>query len=583
MRGKRPGWRLALRMLLPHWIPMVAGSLFGLITAASTVGLLALSGWFLSATAFAGLSAAAAMAFNYFLPGAGLRFFAVSRTLGRYADRVISHDATFRLLESLRTWFYSRLEPLAPARLMQYRSGDLLNRIVADIDALDNLYLRVLSPTATAMLLSFFLLVFLLFFDRPAGVIAFAGLLAAGLAVPLVAGGLGARVGRRIAEQLAVFRMQIVEGVQGLSELLVFGGQGRYLEALQRRDRELLRLQLQMSVIRGLSTALITAISGTAVVLVLYRGAGLVNRGELHGADLALVALAVMASFEAVTPLPSAYQFLGRTRHAGKRLLEVVDPDPAVVYPARSAAEPRHCGVSFEQVVFGYRSGAPPVLDGIHFTVAGGERVAVLGATGAGKSTLAHLLVRFWDPHAGRIRLGGQDIRSFSEADLRGRISVVSQQAHIFNASIRDNLRIARPRADDAQLWEALAAVQLDAFVRSLPAGLDTWTGESGRLISGGQARRLSVARAFLHAAPVWVLDEPTEGLDRETERRLMNTLLTLTAGRTVLLITHRLADLDRMDRILILERGRIVEDGTHEQLLRLGGRYAGIRARLTV
>ena len=582
MSGRRPGWRFALRLVLPHWLSMGAGTFFGFITITSTVGLLALSGWFLSATAFAGLSVSTALTFNFFLPGAGVRFFAISRTLCRYADRVISHDATFRLLETLRTWFYTRLEPLAPARLMQFRSGDLLNRIVADIDALDNIYLRVLSPTATAMLLSFTVLVFLFFFDPLSGIIAFGSLLIAGSAVPALAVVLGAAIGRKIANRISALRTQVVEGTQGLAELLVFGRQNRFLKDLAQVNRDLLGLQLKMSVIRGFSAALITVIAGLATTAILFRGAGLVNSGDLHGASLAMIAMAVLVSFESVMPLPSAYQFLGRTRQAGRRLLEIVDTAPTVVYPARSTADLRQYDLEFEKVGFRYHRDSPPVLSDMDLHVCDGERIAILGPTGVGKSTLVNLLARFWDPQSGQIRLGGVDIRQFSEKDLRRSISVVSQQAHIFNASIRDNLRIARPHAEEAQLWDALNAVQLAEFVRQLPEGLDNWTGESGKLISGGQARRLAVARAVLQDAPVWVLDEPTEGLDRQTERALIDTLLQLTAGKTVLLITHRLADLKQMDRILIMEQGRIIEKGTHEELLGMKGRYAGLCARLT-
>jgi ATP-binding cassette subfamily C protein CydC len=572
-----------IRMILPHWKTAAAGMIFGLITITSTVGLLALSGWFLSATAFAGLTAATAGMFNYFFPSVGVRIFAISRTLCRYVERIISHEATFRLLESLRTWFYRQLEPLAPARLMRYRSGDILNRIIADIDALDNLYLRVVSPTVVAVLLAVIVLAFLWFFDPFLAIVIFTCLLGAGFSVPAAAGALGAEAGRKLAGHTAALRIQIVEGIQGLSELLVFGRQRDYLDRIRQENRQLLKVQYHMSRVRGFSAAMIIIVSGFAVVAALYRGAFLVNVGELHGANLALVALTVLVAFDALMPLPSAYQFLGRTREAGRRMLEIVDAQPDVWFPDRSNVQPQQFNLTFEGVSFRYRSQDPPAVDGVDFAVKHAERVAILGQTGAGKSTLAHLLVRFWDPEDGRIRLGGEDIRNFCEADIRRFITVVSQQAHMFSASIRDNLALGRPGADDEVLWEALKAAELSKFVKTLPQGLDTWIGESGKLVSGGQARRLAVARAILHDAPLWVLDEPTEGLDRTVEQRVMQTLFKITRDRTVLLITHRLVALDRVDRILILEKGRIVEQGTHAQLLQRDTRYAAMRARLNI
>jgi ATP-binding cassette subfamily C protein CydC len=570
-----------IRMILPHWKQAAAGTLFGLITIAATVGLLALSGWFLAATAFAGLTAATAGMFNYFLPSVGVRIFAIARTLCRYAERIISHEATFRLLESLRSWFYRQLEPLAPARLMQYRSGDILNRIIADIDALDNLYLRVVSPTIVAILLAFITLGFLWFFDPFLAIVTFTCLLGAGFSVPAVAGALGAEAGRKLAGHTATLRIQIVEGIQGLSELLVFGRQRDYLDRIRQENRELLKVQRHMSRVRGFSSAIITIVAGFAVIAALYRGAFLVNVGELYGANLALVALTVLVAFDAVMPLPSAYQYLGRTREAGRRMLEIVDAQPVVWFPARSTAQPRQFDLAFDGVSFRYRSEDPPAVADVDFTVKHGERVAILGETGAGKSTLAHLLVRFWDPDDGCISLGGEDIRNFSEADIRRFTTVVSQQAHMFSASIRDNLLLGRPGADEEELWSALKAAELLEFVQTLPRGLDTWIGEAGKLISGGQARRLAVARAILHDAPLWLLDEPTEGLDRSAEQRVMQTLFEITRDRTLLLITHRLVALDRVDRILILEKGRIVEQGTHAQLLEGDTRYSALQARI--
>jgi ATP-binding cassette subfamily C protein CydC len=287
--------------------------------------------------------------------------------------------------------------------------------------------------------------------------------------------------------------------------------------------------------------------------------------------------LAVLAAFEAVAPLPAAFQYLGRTREAGRRLLEVVESPPAVVFPPDGAPPPARWDVAFEGVGFAYPPQGPPVLTDVSFSVPQGARLAVLGPTGAGKSTLGHLLVRFWDPSTGCIRLGGRDLRHLPEVHLRRSIAVVAQQPHLFNASIRENLHLAAPDAPEAHLWEALAAAELADFVRGLPWGLDTWVGEGGGLISGGQARRLALARAVLQAAPVWLLDEPTEGLDRATETRLLERVLGLTQGRTVLLITHRPTALAKMDAVVVLENGRVVEQGAPGELARRTSRFAAL------
>ncbi len=581
MVERAPVLRPFMRLLTGHWKPMAAGTLFSLITLASSVGLLALSGWFLSAAAHAGLTTAAAQLFNYFFPSIGLRIFAISRTAARYIERIVSHDATFRMLEGLRVWFYTRIEPLAPARLMQFRSGDILSRIVADIDALDNLYLRVLSPTLAAFGLAVILTIFLYLYAPPIALATLGFMFVAGFVLPAAAGAMGASDGRKLAHLTAQLRMQIVEGVQGLPELLVYGRSGVYLNQLRRDNRALLAVQRHMSHIRGICAAGVIILAGMAALTALYHGAALVNRGFLQGANLAMMTLAVLAAFDAVMPLPPAYQYLGRTREAARRLLDVVGIVPEVSFPERSVGSPTRFDIAFDRVSFRYADSGPFAIKDVDFRAPAGQRFAVIGPTGAGKSTLAHLVVRFWDPSSGTITIGSKDIRGFSESDLRRSVSLVSQQAHLFSASVRENLLIGRPGADDADLWQALDSVRLGDFVRSLPRGLDTWVGESGRLISGGQAMRLAVARAILRDAPIWVLDEPTEGLDGVTERHILETLFDVTRGKTVLLITHRLVNLDRMDRILIMENGRIIEQGTHADLLKGRTRYTSLRARI--
>jgi ATP-binding cassette subfamily C protein CydC len=565
-----------------HCGRLALGTLAGLAAAGAAVGLMALSGWFIAAAAVAGLAPATAVLFNFFLPSIGVRLFAILRTAARYAERVCTHEATFRILESLRVWFYRRIEPLAPAGLWRFRSGDILNRIVSDIEALDNLYLRVLSPAAVALLASLLVCSLLAAFDG--GIAATSGLLLAltGLGVSAAAARVGESAGCAIAARSAELRVRLVEGLQGLAEITLFGAVAEHLDRTDQSQSDLIAAERRMAFIQGGATAAVSLLCGAAVLTALYVGSGLALGGRLSGAALVLIVLAVMAAFETVVGLPAAAQFLSRTRSAGRRLLDVVESPPAVVFSASSLEALDRFDVVFEGVSFRYRPELPRALDAVGLTIPQGQRVAVVGESGAGKSTLASLLVRFFDPEAGVIRIGGRDIRTLGEPDLRRAIVVLSQQSHLFSATIRENLLIAKHDAGEAELRRALAAARLIDFVDALPDKLDTWVGEAGQLVSAGQARRLAAARAILRDAPIWILDEPTEGLDRVTEAELVHSLLELTEGRTVLWITHRLVNLQQMDGIIVLERGRVADLGTHAELLSRNPRYARWCARMT-
>jgi ATP-binding cassette subfamily C protein CydC len=336
-----------------------------------------------------------------------------------------------------------------------------------------------------------------------------------------------------------------------------------------------------MARIRGAAAAAIHLLAAAALLAVLYTGCGRVAGGSMDGAALALIALAVLAAFELLHGLPGGYLNAGRTRAAARRLIEFVESPPAVSFPEVPEPLPASPDLRFEAVSFRYRPGDPPALDGVDLAIACGRRIALVGESGAGKSTLVSLAVRFFDPEAGAIRIGGTDIRALGEADLRRAVAVVSQDSHLFSATIRENLRIGRPAAADAELKAALSTARLIEFVQAQPEGLDTWVGEGGSMLSAGQARRLCVARAVLRDAPIWILDEPSEGLDRVTERELLDSLFDVTRGRTVLFITHRMAGLEHMDAVAVLSAGRVTDRGTHAELLSRNRRYADWCARM--
>ncbi|MDY6890670.1 MAG: thiol reductant ABC exporter subunit CydC [Pseudomonadota bacterium] len=542
---------------------LLLGTLLGLVTLLASIGLMTLSGWFISAAALAG---GGALTFNYFTPGAGVRGFAILRTLGRYFERVTTHEATFRLLADLRSWFYRCLEPLGPARLQQFRSADLLNRLIADVNALDNLYLRVLAPSVIALLVALLVLGFLARYSPAIALFTAAGLVLAGVATPLLAHRLARRVGERQVMATTTLRQRLIALVQGLADLHIYGGVAQAIDATTAEETRLTRTQLRMALVTGLMNGLIVFIGGATGLLALLVGIGQLHAGGLEPAQLAMALFCVLALFEVVAPLPLAYQYLGKTRQAAARLQEVASAAPLVIYPARDQAPVLAPGsFSFERVTFHYPRASTPVLEQFSLRVAAGEKILLLGHTGSGKSTLVSLLARFYDPQQGQVVLGGQSVTRYGESTLRAQMSVLSQPVQLFAGSVADNLALAKGDAAENEMAAVLAAVGLDRELGDRP--LAYAVGESGSRLSGGQRKRLALARALLRDAPLLLLDEPTEGLDATTEARVVEQMLRLCAERTLVMISHHLQTAALFDRVVILDQGRVLEQGTPQAL----------------
>lgn len=552
-------WRIALAILL------------GSVMIASSMGLFGMAAYLTAAAALGPLLVFLS------IPIYLVQTMGIVRAASRYSERLVSHNTTFRLLAHLRVWAYKRIELQAPAHLLAHRSGDMLARLVSDIEELQNFYLRVVSPMVVALVVS--LLTFGIFSIFSMGMawvsLAFLGL--AGLGVPCLSVSLAHGLGQQQVKARAEMNIQVVDGLQGIQDTLAFGrGQSR-IESIAACDRELGKVQRRMASIAGLQIALGDLLMNMALWVLLILAMPLVASGYIDGVYLGVIGLLILASFEAVQPLASAFQGLGHTRAAAERVFAVTDAQPPVIesaMPQPIPAQPGGYDLSFEQVSFTYQQDEREVLSDISFRLPAGSRVAVVGPSGAGKSTLVCLALRFWDPTSGALCLNGRDIRGFRLRDLRACIAVVAQDTSLFNDTLRANLLLARPEASEAELEAALEQAQMTEFVRQLPQGLKTRVGEQGMTLSGGERQRVAIARAFLKNAPILILDEATANLDPLIERALLASLNELSRGRTTLQITHRLVGMERMDEILVLHRGRLLERGTHDELLALEGLY---------
>jgi thiol reductant ABC exporter CydC subunit len=547
---------------------MALAALLGFATIASGIGLMATSGYLIAKAALQPSVADLQIAI------VGVRFFGIARAVFRYLERYVSHEATFRLLVRIRVWFYTALEPLAPARLMAYRSGDLLARIVADVETLEQFYLRVLAPPFVAVMVMLLVAILMASFDPRLAMVQILFLLLAGAGLPLLTQALSRRTGRHLVRIRSRLNDALVDGIQGVADLLAFGQEERHRARVVGLSGELKRLQGLMALVGGLQDGLASLLMNLATLAVLVVAIPLVTGAGLDGVYLAPLILIAMASFEAVLPLPQAFQYLGNNLEAARRLFEIVDAEPAVADPRLPLPGPARFGLRVENLRFSYGDAACPALDGVSFDLPPGGHLAVVGPSGAGKTTLVRLLLRFWDYQEGQILVGDRDLHLYDQEALRRTIAVVSQRAHLFNATVRQNLLLARPEAAEADMIRAAQQAQVHDFIQSLPQGYDTWIGEQGLRLSSGQRQRLAIARALLKDAPILLLDEPAANLDALTERELGAALQAVTAGRTTVTITHRLAGLEAADEILVLRAGRVVERGTHHDLMQMGGLY---------
>lgn len=560
----RPWLRLLGRRQRRLWL----GALLMVVTMVAAVGLLALSGWFITATAITGtlLAAGGVVNLEVFRPGAGIRLFAVTRTVARYLERLYNHNTVLRLLADLRASAFAVLTRLDGRVLGQLRAAEWLNRLTADIDTLDSLYLRLLAPPVVALLMIIAVSVLLALFAPGAGMGVVIVLLTLWLWLVVGQAWLGLAASQRRVATLDRLRMRIIEQLQGLAELRCYQTLATHRQSLRKEEETLYDDQRRLGRYLAFGNALVGLGVSLSAVLALWLAATAHAAGSLSGALMVMMPLAVLAVNEALAMLPAAFTQFGATHAAARRLNALTVLRGGIEEPAVPAVlESGAPSVELREVSLVYpgrdmeSAALAPALEHVSLTLGAGERLALLGESGAGKSSVAQLIVRLIDPTRGQVRVGNQDVRSLSLAELRERSGYLTQHVELFHDSLATNLRLGDAQADDARLWQALDHVDLADWARDLPQGLETWIGESGRQLSGGQARRVALARVLLADPDLVILDEPLAGLDAATAARIAERLDTWLAGRTVLYLAHDAAGLPGVTRSLRLREGRIV------------------------
>ncbi len=558
-------WRL-LRLSYEYRWWMALAAFTGFLTIGSSIGLLMTSAYIITKAALHPSVGELQVAI------VGVRFFGIARGIFRYAERLISHNITFKLLAKFRVWFYKSIGPLAPAGLSNFRSGDLLARMVSDVESLEHVYIRVIFPPFVAILITALMWTLFGIFNVMFSVIITLALAVAGVAVPVFTAKINKVIGERFIEVRSKLKTLSVDLAHGLTELIVYGKEKEFSNEINSLNKEYNKLQFRMSFIDGLNEGLILFVLNLTIIGIMLVGIPQINIGALSGIDLAVMIVGAMASFEAVLPIPTMAQHFESSMRAANRIFEITDKTPSVLNSENPVVNVKSYDLEFKNVSFSYSEGNDSALRNVSFSLPEKKKIAIVGASGSGKSTLLNLTARFYDVTKGAILLGETDIKRIDIEVLRRQFSHVSQSTHIFAGTVEDNLRVGNPEATTEEMTTALIKANVyDTFFEK-HNGLKTWLGEGGSKISGGERQRLAIARAILKDAPILVFDEPTANLDSENEQKIIKTILNISEEKSLLFITHRLVSLSEFDEILVMKKGEIVERGTEKELIAKGG-----------
>ena len=564
-----------MRALLPFLrlfkfakLPLFLGLILMITGLASSIGLLTTSGWFLAATAIAGLGTL----FNFFYPSASVRGLAIGRTLFRYFEKLVTHDATFRILAKLRVQVFEKIIPLSPGVLNRYRNSDLLNRLVSDVDTLDSLYLRLIAPFITAIFVILAMCIGLSFVNAPLALGLGASLLLLVFVIPTVFYQLGKKFGDKLVHSRALYRTQFLEFIQAQAELLLFNAEDKLKDNMAKTEANWQADQQKEANLSGFSTALSLFLNGLIIAAMLwFSSQAEFGNDEYRMAFIALFTFAALSSFEILMPLGSAFLHIGQVIASAERVTDIIEQQPLVTFNGKAEFDQNATTlIEAKDLSFTYPERQNRALENLNLTIPKGQKVAILGKTGSGKSTLLQLLVRNYDANQGQLFLAGKPIADYAEDTLRSQFCFLTQRVHVFSDTLRQNLQFASAvNISDKKMIEVLNQVGLGKLLEQ-EQGLDIWLGDGGRPLSGGEQRRLGLARILLNDAPILLLDEPTEGLDRETERQILRLILAHAENKTLIMVTHRLTAIEQFDELCVIDEAKLIEKGTYAELLQL-------------
>ena len=564
-----------MRALLPFLrlfkfakLPLFLGLVLMITGLASSIGLLTTSGWFLAATAIAGLGTL----FNFFYPSASVRGLAIGRTLFRYFEKLVTHDATFRILAKLRVQVFEKIIPLSPGVLNRYRNSDLLNRLVSDVDTLDSLYLRLIAPFITAIFVILAMCIGLSFVNAPLALGLGVSLLLLVLVIPTVFYQLGKKFGDKLVHSRALYRTQFLEFIQAQAELLLFNAEDKLKDNMAKTEANWQADQQKEANLSGFSTALSLFLNGLIIAAMLwFSSQAEFGNDEYRMAFIALFTFAALGSFEILMPLGSAFLHIGQVIASAERVTDIIEQQPLVTFNGKAEFDQNATTlIETKDLSFTYPERQNRALENLNLTIQKGQKVAILGKTGSGKSTLLQLLVRNYDANQGELFLAGKPIVDYAEDTLRSQFCFLTQRVHVFSDTLRQNLQFASAvNISDEKMIEVLNQVGLGKLLEK-EQGLDIWLGDGGRPLSGGEQRRLGLARILLNDALILLLDEPTEGLDRETERQILRLILAHAENKTLIMVTHRLTAIEQFDELCVIDEAKLIEKGTYAELLQL-------------